>query len=87
MFAGVATGVANAVVEAIATVMSSGCGETPSCCAAPSAIGAMREAVAVLEMKSPVRPVSTKMAVIIASGILAMRAERKAKVEEGGFDN
>ena len=27
------------------------------------------------------------MAVIIASGILAMRAERKAKVEEGGFDN
>lgn len=27
------------------------------------------------------------MAVIIVSGILAMRAERKAKLEEGGFDN
>lgn len=57
MLTGVATGVANEVDAATATVIGSGGGETPISTAAPRAMGATSTAVAVSEMNMPVTAV------------------------------
>ncbi|MNO07306.1 hypothetical protein D3C81_2294460 [compost metagenome] len=59
------TGVMNAAEAARATVMANGYGDMPNCCAVLIATGAIRTAVAVLEMNRP---------------ISAVRANRQARI-------
>ncbi len=52
------TGVTKAAEQAMATVMAKACGETPLAWAALMAMGAIRTAVAVLEINKPVMAVT-----------------------------
>ena len=60
VFTGEETGVINAAEAAIATTIANGTGDTLSCVARESAMGAIKIAIAVLEINNPTNAQNTK---------------------------